>query len=132
MAPTSLTALLVQDDLRLELAPLVQGHLHLRSEALAGLAAVQEVAQAALLHQLTAGKAGQLAEAVRAVNDGVERLNLCVSQDKVAVWSGEQGKLVHAGQAEICLRSDTVFRFYIKYPLHSSQLDHPSSTGIFK
>lgn len=72
LGSTSLTALLVQDDLRLELPPLVQGHLHLRSEPLAGLAAVQEVAQAALLHQLTAGKASQLTEPVRAVDDGVE------------------------------------------------------------
>lgn len=64
LGPTSLTALFVQDDLRLELPPLVQGHLHLRSKALAGLAAVQEVAQAALLHQLTASKASQLAKAV--------------------------------------------------------------------
>lgn len=59
-----LTALLVQDNLGLELSPLVQGHLHLRGEALAGLAAVQEVAHAALLHQLAAGESSQLAEAV--------------------------------------------------------------------
>lgn len=97
----SLTALLVQDDLSLELPPLVQGHLHLRGEALASLAAIQEVAQAALLHQLTASKARQLTEAIWAVDDGVEGLDLCVAQDKVAVWSGgEQENLVHVREAE--------------------------------
>lgn len=87
-----LTALLVQDDLGLELAPLVQGHLHLRGEALTGLAAVQEVANAALLHQLAAGEAGQLAEAVRAVDDGIEGLDLSVAQDKVTVWMRDDKK----------------------------------------
>lgn len=85
---TSLTALLVENDLGLKLPTLVQGDLHLRGEALAGLAAVQEVAHAALLHQLAAGEAGQLAEAVRAVDDGVKGLDLSVPQDKIAVWMG--------------------------------------------
>lgn len=87
-----LTALLVQDDLGLELPPLVQGHLHLGGEALAGLAAVQEVAHATLLHQLTAGKACQLAKAVRAVDDGIEGLDLSVAQDKVTVWMRDDKK----------------------------------------
>lgn len=135
----SLTALLVQDDLSLELPPLVQGHLHLRGEALTSLAAVQEVAQAALLHQLTASKAGQLTEAIRAVDDGVEGLDLCVAQDKVAVWSGgEPENLVHVREAEKkhnglsflfqCCRSDTVFQYYVKYTLHSSATS--SSNGL--
>lgn len=88
----SLTALLVQDDLSLELPPLVQGLLHLRGQAVAGLAAVQEVTHAALLHQLAAGEASQLTEAIRAVDDGVEGLDLGVPQDKVTVCreDGEQ------------------------------------------
>lgn len=80
-----LTVLLVQDDLGLELSPFVQSLLHLRGEVLAGLAAVQEVAHAALLHQLAAGEARQLAEAVRAVDDGVDGLDLCVPQHEVTV-----------------------------------------------
>lgn len=79
------TALLVQDNLGLELPSLVQGFLHLRREALAGLAAVQEVAHAALLHQLAAAKAGQFAEAIGAVDDGVDGRDLGVAEDKVAV-----------------------------------------------
>lgn len=81
----SLTALLVQNDLSLELPPFIQSCLHLRGEAVAGLAAVQEVAHAALLHQLATGEAGQLAEAVGAVDYGIEGLDLSVAQDKVAV-----------------------------------------------
>lgn len=96
----SLTALLVQDDLGLELPPLVQSHLHLGGEALTGLAAVQEVAHAALLHQLAAGEAGQLAEAVRAVDDGIEGLDLSVAQDKVTVWMRHDKKWEKNGQSQ--------------------------------
>lgn len=95
-----LTALLVQNNLGLELPPLVQGHLHLRGEALAGLAAVQEVAHAALLHQLATGKASQLAEAVRAVDDGIEGLDLSVAQDKVTVWRRDDKKWEKNGQSQ--------------------------------
>lgn len=84
--PTSLTTLLVQDDLSLELPTFIQSFLHLRSEAVAGLAAVQEVTHAALLHQLATGEAGQLTEAIRAVDYGVEGLDLSIPQDKVTVW----------------------------------------------
>lgn len=63
-AAPSLTALLVQNDLSLILPAFVQRNLHLRRETLAGLTAVQEVAHAALLHQLAAGEAGQFAEAI--------------------------------------------------------------------
>lgn len=58
----------------------------LRRQAVAGLRAVQEVAGAALLHELGAGVAGELTEAVGAVDDGVQRLHLGVPQDEVAVW----------------------------------------------
>lgn len=61
---TSLTALLVENDFSLKLPPFIQGDLHLRSEPLAGLAAVQEVTHAALLHQLAAGEAAQFTEAI--------------------------------------------------------------------
>lgn len=88
-----LTALLVQDDLGLELSTFIQGLLHLRGEAVAGLAAVQEVTHAALLHQLATGEAGQLAEAVGAVDDGVDGRDLSVPQDEVTVWfGGKMGK----------------------------------------
>lgn len=87
-----LTAFLVQNDLCLELPTLVQSFLHLRGEAVAGLGAIQEVALAALLHQFATSKAGQLAKAVGAVDNGVEALDLGVSQDKVTVWGrGDKG-----------------------------------------
>lgn len=89
LGETSLTALLVENNLGLELPPFIQGDLHLRGEALAGLAAVQEVTHAALLHQLAAGEAGQFAEAIRAVDYGIEGLDLSVAQDKIAVCMRE-------------------------------------------
>lgn len=88
----SLTALFVENDLRLELAPFIQSNLHLRSEALTGLAAVQEVAHAALLHQLATGKAGQFTEAIRAVDYGIEGLDLSIPQDKIAVWMWKENR----------------------------------------
>ena len=86
----SLTALLVQDDLSLELSTLIEGYLHLGGEAVAGLRTVQEVTHAALLHQLATGKAGQLAEAIGAVDYGIEALDLSVPEDEVTVW--EEGR----------------------------------------
>lgn len=88
----SLTALFVENDLSLELATFIQSNLHLRSEALAGLAAIQEVAHAALLHQLATGEAGQFTEAVRAVDYGIEGLDLSVPQDKIAVWMWKENR----------------------------------------
>lgn len=91
LQPSSLTTLLVQDDLSFELATFIQSFLHLGGEAVAGLAAIQEVTHAALLHQLATGEAGQLTEAIRAVDYGIEGLDLGIPQDKVTVWGG--GKL---------------------------------------
>lgn len=82
----SLTALLVQNDFSLELSTFIESYLHLWGEAVAGLRTVQEVTHAALLHQLTTGKAGQLTEAIGAVDYGIEGLDLSVPEDKVTVW----------------------------------------------
>lgn len=81
-----LTFLLVEDQLSLELPPLIQGSLDLSCAAVTGFWTVQEVAGAALLHELRPGIPGELTEAIRAVDDGVERLHLGVTQNKVAVW----------------------------------------------
>ena len=91
---TSLTALLVENDLSLKLATFIQGDLHLRGEALAGLAAVQEVTHTALLHQLAAGEAGQFTEAIRAVDYGIKGLDLSVPQDKIAVWMWKENRKI--------------------------------------
>lgn len=90
----SLTTLLVENDLGLKLPTFIQGDLHLRGEPLAGLAAVQEVTHAALLHQLGAGEAGQLTEAIRAVDYGVKGLDLSVPQDKIAVWMWKENRKI--------------------------------------
>lgn len=87
----SLTFLLVEDQLGLELPPVVQGSLDLSRRPVAGLGAVQEVAGAALLHELGSGVTRELAEAVGAVDDGVERLHLGVTQNEVTVWK-ERGE----------------------------------------
>lgn len=79
------TALLVEADLGLVLLPLLQGLAHLQGHTLAGVAAVQEAAAAVLLHHLGPGEARQLAEAVRAVDDGVAAVALRVAQQEVAV-----------------------------------------------
>lgn len=85
-----LTFLLVEDQLGLELLPLVQGSLDLSRQPVAGVAAVQEVTRAALLHELGPGVASELTEAIGAVDDGVERLDLSVPQDKVTVCERER------------------------------------------
>ena len=79
------TVLAVEVDLCLVLFPALQGLLHLLGHQLAGITAVQEAAAAVLLHHLRAGVARQLAEAVRAVNDGVATVTLGVAQQEVAV-----------------------------------------------
>lgn len=78
-APTlSPTALLVEADLGLVLLPLLQSPGHLLGHTLAGVAAVEEAAAAVLLHHLGPGEARQLAEAVRAVDNGVAAVTLSV------------------------------------------------------
>lgn len=91
-----LTFLLVEDQLSLELPPLVQGALDLGREPVARFRAVQEVTRAALLHELGSGVSCEFAETIGAVDNGVERLHLGVSQDKVAVWK-EKKKTGHNG-----------------------------------
>lgn len=94
LGDTGLTALLVENDLSLKLPTLIQRDLHLRGEALAGLAAVQKVTHAAFLHQLSAGEAGQFTEAIRAVDDGIKGLDLSVPQDKIAVWMWKENRKI--------------------------------------
>ena len=53
-----------------------------------GLLAEEELAGAALLHDLGAREARELAEAVAAVHDRVRRRNLRVPQHEVGVWNG--------------------------------------------
>ena len=79
------TVLPVEADLSLVLLLALQRFVHLRDRPLAGLIAVQEATCAVLLHDLGANKARKLAEAVRAVDNGVAMATLSVSQQKVAV-----------------------------------------------
>lgn len=94
----SLTSFLVEDQFGLELSSFIQSALDLAGQAVAGLGAVQEVAWAALLHELSAGVSSQLAEAIGAVDDGVERLHLCIPQHKVAVWEEKESTVYDSAQ----------------------------------
>jgi hypothetical protein len=51
---------------------------------------VQELAGASFLHNLSSGEAGELAEAIRAVHNGEDRGDLCISQYEVAIWNGKE------------------------------------------
>lgn len=81
----SLTFLLVEHQLSLKLPPVVQSSLDLGCRLVARFRAIQEMTGAALLHELGTGITSELAEAVRAVDNGVEGLHLGISQDKVAI-----------------------------------------------
>lgn len=98
----SLTAFFVENYLSFELATFIQSNLHLWSEALAGLAAIQKVAHAALLHQLSAGKAGQFTEAIGAVDYGIEGLDLSIPQDKIAVWISKENRMITKQLIHLC------------------------------
>ena len=78
----------VEFELGLELLLGVEGVLDLRPGVGVGLLAEEELAGAALLHDLGAREAGELAEAVAAVHDRVRRRNLRVPQHEVRVWNG--------------------------------------------
>lgn len=80
-----LTFFLVEHQLGLELPAVIQRSLDLGCRPVARFRAVQEVTCAALLHELSTGITGKLTEAIRAVDDGVEGLNLGISQNKVAI-----------------------------------------------
>lgn len=82
------TVLLVEVDLGLVLLAALQGLLHLLGHVLAGVGPVQEATAAVLLHHLRPGEARQLAEAVRAVDDGVAAVALGVPQQEITVCEG--------------------------------------------
>ena len=87
-----LTVLLLEDDLGLVLHLVVQHLLDLLHLLRGRVLAEEELAGAALLHDLGPREAGELAEAIRAVDDGVGVGDLSVAQDKVAVcMEAEEG-----------------------------------------
>lgn len=106
-----LTFLLVEDQLGLELPPLIQSSLDLGCRLVACFRAVQEVTRAALLHELGTSVTSELTETVRAVDDGVERLHLSVPQDEVTVCEeereGEETMINMIGKGKhLCLETD--------------------------
>lgn len=86
------TCLFVEHDFILELLALLQGAADAEDDALAGLQPVEELAGAALLHDLAPGEAGELAEAIGAVDDGEALGHLSVGQDEVAICRGWRKK----------------------------------------
>ena len=63
----------VEHNLQFELGFLLQRQFDLPSMLLGRVGTVEEAARAALLHDLSARKAGEVAEAVRTVDDGERR-----------------------------------------------------------
>lgn len=88
-----LTVLHVEAHLPLVLLLSLQGLVHLLPHPLTGLCPVQEATRARFLHHLSAHKPRQLAEAVRAVHDGVTLATLGIPKKEVAVW-GKQGEKI--------------------------------------
>lgn len=84
-----LTILLVENDLELELHFGFERLVNLGLVLVFGLGSVKKLTGATLLHDLGPAEASELAEAIRAVDDGVDGRNLRVSKDKVAVWKGK-------------------------------------------
>lgn len=87
------TCFFVEHDLVFKLLSLLQGLANTQDDAFAGLRPVQELAGAALLHDLGPRAARELAEAIRAVDDGKALQHLRISQDEVAVCRRETGEV---------------------------------------
>lgn len=68
----------------------LQGFLQPLQGRLTGLRAIEEPAATSFLHDLGAAVAGELAEAVRAVDDGKTPWALCIGQKEVAVYRREK------------------------------------------
>lgn len=68
---------------------------------------------AALLHQLAAGEAGQLAEAIGAVDDGEDGLDLRVSKNEVTVWVDGRKQKQHTEKEKKTVSGTTGFVFLL-------------------
>lgn len=80
-----LTVLFVQDNLHLQFGLALQALVDHGLILLLRFRPVEELAGATLLHDLRPRKTGQLAEAIGAVDDRIDRRHLRISQYKVAV-----------------------------------------------
>lgn len=87
-----LTVFPVEAHLPLVLLLALQGFVQLLDQALIGFGSVQEATGAGLLHHLVPDEAGQLTEAIGAVDDGVTVAILRASEQEVAVCGGEGNK----------------------------------------
>lgn len=85
-----LTVFPVEADLPLVLLLTLQSFVQLLDDNLTGLVPMEEGAGAHPLHHLGPHKAGQLTEAIRAVDDGVAIAALSVSQKEITVCERER------------------------------------------
>lgn len=88
-----LTGLFIEYDFHLQLCFALEALVDHRSFLFFRFRAIEKLASATPLHDLRSRESCQLAETVRAINDRVERRNLCISQHKVAVC--EQRRIFH-------------------------------------
>ncbi len=115
-----LTALFVELDLCLKLGLVRQRPVDCSLPVFVGVLPVEELASTALLHDLSPGKSGELAEAVRAVHDGEGRGHLGVAQHKVAVCKHED----HGPESSFSTRSNN------KNKLHFSWRNYLSKSSL--
>lgn len=88
-----LTILSVKADFSSVLLVALQGFLQSLQGRLTGLWAVEESAATGFLHDLGAAVAGELTEAVGAVDNGITPWALCIGQKKVAICRKEKSEL---------------------------------------
>ena len=84
-APKHAAVLLIKLDLGLQFGLFCQSLFDLLLVVLVGFGAVEELARATLLHDLSPGEAGELTEAVAAVDDRVGVGHLSVAQHEIAI-----------------------------------------------
>lgn len=87
-----LTVLFVKDHFHLQFCLALEALVDHRLFLLLRFRPVEKLASASLLHDLRPRESRQLAESIGAVNDRVDRRNLCISQYKVAVCEQEEGR----------------------------------------
>lgn len=84
-----LTDLFIEDNLRFQFRLALEALVDLSLFLLLRFRPVEKFASATLLHDLRSRKSCQLAEAIRAINDWIDRRDLRISQYKVAVCEQE-------------------------------------------
>lgn len=102
--PGPLTILSVEADLSPVLLMTLQGLVQPLQGWLTGLWTIEETAAAGFLHDLSAAVACELAESVRAVDNGKAPWALCVGQQEVAVCGKKRSRLGQGQEGSLASR----------------------------